>query len=73
MNKHEKILFAVWAIVLFPLLIIYLVMCKGLALEIVSPLLTFMASISGVYIGARAFSEWNSTPDVLPQPDDGGH
>lgn len=73
MNKHEKILFAVWAIILFPLLIIDLVLRHGLESSMASSLLTFMTSISGVYLGARAFENWNSTPDAFPPLDDEGH
>ena len=75
MNKHEKIFFALWAVIVFPLLIIYLVMCRGLESSLVSVLLTFMTSISGVYLGARAFNQWNETPNepTKTELDDGGH
>lgn len=72
MNKHEKLFFAVWAVIAFPLLLIFLVMHEGLDKSLIGSFLTFMTSISGVYLGARAFSDWNSTPDT-PPPDDGGH
>lgn len=77
MNKMEKIFFAVWGIVLFPLIMLFLVMKCNLDLKLVPSFLTFMASISGVYLGARGFDNWNSTPDPEEEgsatPDDGGH
>lgn len=54
------------------MLILYLVMFKHLDKSLVGTFLTFMVSISGVYLGARAFDNWNSTPDIQggEQPDD---
>lgn len=72
MNATEKLFFMIYGIVIFPLLLLYLVINHLLSETLVSPLLTFMASISGVYLGARSFDMWNSTPDNPPL-DDGGH
>ncbi len=76
MNKHEKLFFAIWAIIAFPLLMIFLVMHEGLDKSLVGSFLTFMASISSVYLGARAFDNWNSSTPTTPEEppvDDGDH